>query len=117
VGSHRFDHPCTNSTETIINNSIGMIAAATRLSSIRTRSLRKLASLHQYAHQAIMAAGGPANLLTTIEVPTIQTAQELMTHPTINLLAVTVVLEWWLHDEERQEGDRRRSGQSTCPYR
>ena len=40
-------------------------------------------------NQAIVAAGGPANLVTAVETPTIETAGELFNHPDIRLLLVT----------------------------
>jgi acyl-CoA reductase-like NAD-dependent aldehyde dehydrogenase len=40
-------------------------------------------------NQAIIAEGGPPNLLTTVEKPTIETAQQIMKHPLIGLLVVT----------------------------
>lgn len=82
--------PCTNSTETIINNGISMIAAGNAVvfnphPGTKETSKACVAELNR----AIVAAGGPANLLTTVTSPTIQTAQELMSHPDIRLLAVT----------------------------
>jgi acyl-CoA reductase-like NAD-dependent aldehyde dehydrogenase len=38
---------------------------------------------------AIVEAGGPANLVTTIVNPTIESAQELMKHPRVRLLVIT----------------------------
>jgi len=40
-------------------------------------------------NRAVISAGGPANLFTTITTPTIESAQELMKHPDIRLLVVT----------------------------
>jgi acyl-CoA reductase-like NAD-dependent aldehyde dehydrogenase len=40
-------------------------------------------------HRAIVAAGGPDNLVTAVAEPTIESAQELMTHKGVRLLAVT----------------------------
>ena len=40
-------------------------------------------------HQAITRVGGPANLVTAVATPTIESAQELMGHKGIRLLAVT----------------------------
>jgi acyl-CoA reductase-like NAD-dependent aldehyde dehydrogenase len=40
-------------------------------------------------NRAIEGAGGPANLLTTTAEPTIESAQKLFTHPSVNLLVVT----------------------------
>src|SRR5207342_831544 len=40
-------------------------------------------------NDAIVGAGGPENLLTCVEKPTIESAQELMRHPGVRLLVVT----------------------------
>jgi acyl-CoA reductase-like NAD-dependent aldehyde dehydrogenase len=40
-------------------------------------------------NEAVMAAGGPPNLVTAVSVPTIESANQLMKHPDINLLVVT----------------------------
>lgn len=82
--------PCTNPTSTIICNSIGMIAAGNAVvfnvhPTARNVSLYNIKLLNQ----AIMEAGGPADLITTIQQPTIESAQELMKHPGVNLLVVT----------------------------
>ncbi len=43
----------------------------------------------QLLNRAIVAAGGPANLLAACSEPTIESAQELMRHPRVRLLLVT----------------------------
>jgi acyl-CoA reductase-like NAD-dependent aldehyde dehydrogenase len=40
-------------------------------------------------NRAIVEAGGPPNVVTTLAHPTVQTAQALMTHPGVRLLVVT----------------------------
>ena len=40
-------------------------------------------------NEAIIAAGGPPNLITSVDKPTIESAQALMTHPGVRLLVVT----------------------------
>jgi acyl-CoA reductase-like NAD-dependent aldehyde dehydrogenase len=40
-------------------------------------------------NQAVVAAGGPPDLVTAVEEPTIETAQALMHHPRVRLLLVT----------------------------
>jgi aldehyde dehydrogenase len=40
-------------------------------------------------NRAIIEAGGPANVVTTLAHPTVQTAQALMVHPGVRLLVVT----------------------------
>ncbi len=43
----------------------------------------------QLVNEAIMEAGGPANLVCGVAEPTIETAQQIMRHPDVELLAVT----------------------------
>ncbi|MFZ2493065.1 MAG: aldehyde dehydrogenase family protein [Thermoanaerobaculia bacterium] len=82
--------PVTNPTSTIINNSIGMLAAGNSV----------VFNVHPYAknccmqtivllNKAITAAGGPPNVVTGVANPTIESAQELMKDPGIRLLVVT----------------------------
>lgn len=82
--------PVTNPTSTIICNAIGMIAAGNAVvfnvhPSAKQVSIQNIILLNQ----AIVEAGGPENLITTISNPTIESAQELMKNPGIRLLVVT----------------------------
>jgi acyl-CoA reductase-like NAD-dependent aldehyde dehydrogenase len=43
----------------------------------------------QLLNEAIVEAGGPANLVTALQNPTIETAQQIMQHKGVNLLTVT----------------------------
>jgi acyl-CoA reductase-like NAD-dependent aldehyde dehydrogenase len=82
--------PCTNPTSTIICNTIGMVAAGNAVV-FNAHPAAKRVSIYaiELLNQAITAAGGPANLVTTLAEPTITTAQELMRHPGVQLLVVT----------------------------
>ena len=82
--------PCTNPTSTIICNTIGMLAAGNSVV-FNVHPSAKQVSIYnvELLNQAIMEAGGPPNLVTTITEPTIASAQELMQHPGIRLLVVT----------------------------
>lgn len=82
--------PTTNATETIINNGISMLAGGNAV----------IFNTHPYAwrtcgwhvhilNEAIVAAGGPRNLLCSISEPTIESAQAVMKHKGVRLLAVT----------------------------
>ena len=82
--------PCTNPTSTIICNTIGMLAAGNTVvfnvhPSAKKVSVRNIALLND----AIIKAGGPPNLVTTLAEPTVESAQTLMKHPGIRLLVVT----------------------------
>lgn len=82
--------PSTNPAATVINNAISMIAAGNTVvfaphPAAKRVSQRTVAVLND----AIVAAGGPANTLTTVAEPNIETAQRLFRYPGINLLVVT----------------------------
>lgn len=82
--------PCTNPSETIINNSIGMIAGGNAVAfNPHPTAKRTSAYTVDLLNQAIIAAGGPPNLVTTVFKPTIESANILMRHPKIKLLVVT----------------------------
>lgn len=82
--------PSTNPTSTIICNSIGMISAGNAVV-FNVHPSAKAVSVYnaELLNQAITAADGPANLVTTVAQPTIESAQELMRHPGVRLLTVT----------------------------
>jgi acyl-CoA reductase-like NAD-dependent aldehyde dehydrogenase len=82
--------PCTNPTSTIICNAIGMLAAGNAVvfnvhPTARQCSMQTVALLNT----AIVAAGGPPNVVTCLSNPSIATAQETMKHPAIRLIVVT----------------------------
>ncbi len=82
--------PVTNPTSTIICNTIGMLAAGNSVvfnvhPSARRCSVETVALINR----AIRAAGGPPDVVTCVETPTIETAQALMRHPGVRLLVVT----------------------------
>ncbi len=82
--------PSTNPTETIINNCISMISGGNSVV-FNAHPAAKKVTLHtiSFLNEAIEKAGGPANLISTVENPSIETAKSLMKHPKIRLLVVT----------------------------
>ncbi len=82
--------PSTNPAATVINNSLTMLAAGNgvvfNFHPAAKRVSQKALSL---MNKAIVEAGGPPNLVTTVSNPTIQTGIELMKHPLIRLMVVT----------------------------
>ncbi len=82
--------PSTNPSETIICNSIGMIAAGNAIvfaphpgakrTSIRTVEL---------INEAVRKAGGPENLVVTIDEPSIENTNKMMENPNIKMLVAT----------------------------
>jgi acyl-CoA reductase-like NAD-dependent aldehyde dehydrogenase len=82
--------PSTNPTSTIICNTIAMVAAGNAVVFNAHPGARECSNLTvQLINEAIVEAGGPANLVSALENPTIETAQEIMTHKGVNLLTVT----------------------------
>lgn len=82
--------PTTNPTSTIICNTIAMLAAGNSVVFNVHPSARECSMANvRLLHRAIMRGGGPANLVTTVAEPSIESAQELMAHKGIRILAVT----------------------------
>jgi propionaldehyde dehydrogenase len=82
--------PSTNPSETVICNSIGMIAAGNSVVFNCHPGAKKVTVFTiRLLNKAIVQAGGPANLLTAVGEPTIETGKLLMQHKKIRLLVVT----------------------------
>ena len=82
--------PCTNPTETILNNGIGMLAAGNTVV-FNTHPNAKVVSAWyiDLLNKAIEDCGGPPNIFNCVAKPTIESAGDLMKHPLIRLLVVT----------------------------
>ena len=82
--------PTTNPAATVICNGIGMIAAgnAVVFSPHPTAKNTSLTVIRQL-NEAIIKAGGPANLLTAVAEPSLEATNVMMHHPDINLLVAT----------------------------
>ncbi|MCD6557264.1 MAG: aldehyde dehydrogenase, partial [Bacteroidales bacterium] len=82
--------PSTNSTISIISNAIGMLSAGnTVVFNAHPAAKNVSAYIINFLNRAIMEKGGPANVVTCIEKPTIESAKTLMTHPDITIMVVT----------------------------
>ncbi len=82
--------PSTNPSETIINNTISMIAGGNAVAFNPHPGAKKTSVFTvNLINKAIISAGGPPNLITTVANPTIESANTLMTHPKVGLLVVT----------------------------
>jgi aldehyde dehydrogenase len=82
--------PVTNPPSTIICNAIGMVAAGNAVVFNAHPSAKRVSTATlRFLNQAIVAAGGPPNVLTCVAEPTIESAGALMKHPLIRLLVVT----------------------------
>jgi acyl-CoA reductase-like NAD-dependent aldehyde dehydrogenase len=82
--------PTTNPTETIINNGIGMVSGGNAVVfNAHPYAARTSAYLVHLFNEAIVAAGGPENLVSCVERPTIESASALMGHAGVRLVVVT----------------------------
>lgn len=82
--------PSTNPAATAINNAISMIAAGNSIVFAPHPAAKKVSQRTiTLLNEAIIAAGGPANLLVTVANPNIETAQRLFKYSGIGLLVVT----------------------------
>ena len=82
--------PCTNPTSTIICNTIGMIAAGNTVV-FNVHPTAKNCSMQTVAliNKVIVDSGGPANTITCVASPTVESANATMKHPDIRLVVVT----------------------------
>ena len=82
--------PTTNPTSTVICNSIGMLAAGNAVVfNVHPNAQGCSAETVRLINRAVVGAGGPADLVTSVADPTIESAQALMRHPGVRLLVVT----------------------------
>jgi acyl-CoA reductase-like NAD-dependent aldehyde dehydrogenase len=82
--------PTTNPTETIINNGIGMVAGGNAVVfNAHPYAARTSAYLVHVLNEAVVAAGGPENVVACVERPTIESAEALMRHAGVRLVVVT----------------------------
>jgi acyl-CoA reductase-like NAD-dependent aldehyde dehydrogenase len=82
--------PTTNPTSTIICNTIGMLAAGNSVVfNVHPGAAKCSMAAVRLINRAIVAAGGPPNLVTAVARPTIESATQLMHHEGIDLLVVT----------------------------
>ena len=82
--------PTTNPTETIICNSIGMLAAGNSVV-FSPHPRAKDVSLHlvRLINRALAKAGAPANLVVTVSKPSIENTNAMMEHPLVRMLVAT----------------------------
>ncbi len=82
--------PTTNPVSTIINNAIAVVSGGNAVVfNVHPNAKRVSAENVRLLNRAIIAGGGPPDLVTAIPEPTIESAQELMHHPLIRVLLVT----------------------------
>lgn len=82
--------PTTNPTETIVCNAIGMVAAGNAVVfNVHPSAAQTCNWCVHVLNEAIQAAGGPRDVVVSIERPTVESAQALMKHPLVRLVVVT----------------------------
>lgn len=82
--------PSTNPTETIINNTISMISGGNSVVfNVHPAAKNVCAYCLQLLHRTIVENGGPANLITMVKEPTMETVKALTSSPKIRLMVGT----------------------------
>ncbi len=82
--------PSTNATETILCNSIGMLAGGnTVVFNVHPAAKKVSLFLINMLNKVILDLGGPPNLIVMIDDPNIISANELMLHRDVALIVVT----------------------------
>jgi len=82
--------PCTNPSETILCNSIGMIAGGNTVVFCPHPQAVKVSNLAiSLINQASIEEGGPENIVVSLNKPTLETSNIMMAHKDISLIAAT----------------------------
>ena len=82
--------PSTNPSCTVICNSIGMLAAGNGvLFNPHPHAKRISAYAVDLVNRAVLAAGGPENIVATVANPTMETSNMMVNHPSVRMLVAT----------------------------
>lgn len=82
--------PCTNPSETILCNSIGMIAGGNTVVFCAHPAAVKVSNFAvKLVNEASIEAGGPENIVVSLNKPTLETSNIMMEHEDIPLIAAT----------------------------
>ena len=82
--------PSTNPSETVICNTIGMIAGGNAVVFNPHPNAKKTANYAvDLVNRAILAAGGPENLVVSVANPTMDSSKEMMQSPIVRMLVAT----------------------------
>ncbi len=82
--------PSTNPSETVICNSIGMIAGGNAVVFNAHPNAKKVANYAvDLVNRAILSAGGPENLVVSVENPTMESSNEMVNSPIVKMLVAT----------------------------
>ncbi len=82
--------PCTNPSETILCNAIGMIAGGnTIVFCPHPQAIKTSLFAVDLINRASIEAGGPCNVAVALQNPTVESTNIMMKHPDIHLIAAT----------------------------
>ena len=82
--------PCTNPSETVLSNTIGMLAGGnTAVFNPHPAAIKTSIYAVNMLNEASIEAGGPDNIAVTVEKPTMETSAVMMKHKDIPLIAAT----------------------------
>lgn len=82
--------PCTNPSETVLCNTIGMLAGGnTVVFNAHPAAIKTSIYAVNMLNEASIEAGGPDNIAVTVEKPTMETSAVMMKHKDIPLIAAT----------------------------
>ncbi|MDD4525078.1 MAG: aldehyde dehydrogenase EutE [Lachnospiraceae bacterium] len=82
--------PCTNPSETVLCNTMGMIAGGnTVVFNPHPQAIKTTIYAINMVNEACLEAGGPDNVACTVEKPTLETSNIMMKHKDIQLLVAT----------------------------
>ena len=82
--------PCTNPSETVLCNTMGMLAGGnTVVFNPHPAAIKTSIYAINLLNEASLEAGGPDNIAVTVEKPTLETSNIMMKHKDIPLIAAT----------------------------
>ena len=82
--------PSTNPPSSVLNNAISIVSGGNSVVFNPHPAAKNVSSeMAKLVHDAIVESGGPANIVTCVTTPTIETAQALMRHKNTDLTVVT----------------------------
>ena len=82
--------PCTNPSETVLCNTMGMFAGGnTVVFNPHPAAIKTTIYAINLVNEASLECGGPDNIAVTVEKPTMETSAIMMKHPDIPLIAAT----------------------------
>ncbi len=83
-------NPITNGAPTILFNTVMMLAGGnTVVNNPHPKTKVVSARVVRDLNKSVIGAGGPPNCVCCIEEPSVSSAQQLMTHPGVRMIAVT----------------------------